>query len=366
MPHPALPVVAGIRPLWANDEMVVAYHRGRIAVTDIDLSAIRWQVDLPALSRRAALAAKTRLTRRILRVEPTDAIEGAPGSIFINNRSVIWRLDLDSRTLVPDFAIPDGRNALALCPLTGVPGFDDGLCFGDYFDNPGKGEVRIWRRSIAGDWDVAYRFGAGEIDHVHALVPDPHRQCLWILTGDIGSGAALWQARDNFTDVRPVLRGDQLYRATWLYPTPEALYYATDTQLEQNYLCRLTGSGDAWRVDRVRTLPGSSIYGAPIPDGFLFSTAIEPGMPSGRLIPDLIERRPGPGIQGNRAFVYRLGLYGRCTEILAAEKDIWPLRLMQFGTFHLCAAPGGRAYAYGVAVRAWDGKAAIIDTSIPA
>lgn len=361
MPQPTIKAVAGIRPLWANDETVVAYRRGRIAVMDPELSAVQWQVDLPALSPRAAWAATTRLTRRILRVEPTDAVEGAPGSIFINNRSAIWRLDLGSRTLVRDFTIPEGRNALALCPLSGFQGFADGLYFGDYFDNPGKDEVRIWRRSTEGEWDVAYRFGKGEIDHIHAIVPDPYRQCLWILTGDFDSGAALWQARADFTGVRPVLRGDQLYRATWLYPTPNALYYATDTQLEQNHLCRLAPSSDnVWQVERVCRLPGSSIYGAPVPGGFLLSTAVEPGMPSGRLIPDLLERQPGPGIEGTRAFVYQLAPDGSCAEILAAEKDMWPLRLMQFGTFHLCAAPGGRAYAYGVAVRGWDGKAAII------
>lgn len=356
-------IVDGVRPLWSDGHVVVAYRSGSIAVMDPDLSAVHWHRQLPAPSFLKAFAAHFRLARRVLRAEPTDAVAGAPGEILINHRSTIWRLDLLKRTLIADFTIPDGRNCLALCALSGLADFTDGACLGEYFDNRQKAAVNIWRRRAGdGSWEIAHRFAPGEIDHIHALVPDPHRGCVWILTGDFGEGAALWQARDDFRDVIPILRGDQLYRAAWLYPTADALYYATDTQLEQNHLCRLTTAPEdgRWTVDRIRPLPGSSIYGAPAMDGMLFSTTVEPGMPSGRLVKDMLERRPGPGITSTAAHVFRLEADGSCLDIIAAEKDMWPLRLMQFGTFHLCASPSGQAYAYGVAVCGWDGKAAIL------
>ncbi len=356
-------VVDGVRPLWSDGQLTIAYHRGTISALHPWLCMTLWKVALPARSGVFALANKLRFARRVLRAEPTDAIKGICGGVFINHRSTIWRLDLDERKIVQDFAIPDGRNALALCDLRGIDGFSDGVCFGEYFDNPAKAPVRIWQRqSDSAQWKAANIFAAGEIDHVHTIVPDLYRQCVWVLTGDFEQGAALWQARDNFRVLTPVVRGEQLYRATWLYPTADALYYATDTQLQQNYLCRLhqSSADGQWSVDTVRPIPGSSIYGAPIGKDFLFSTAVEPGMPSGRLLPDLLDRTPGQGINGTAAHIFRLNATGECTALISAEKDIWPLRLMQFGTFHLCTAPAIGAYAYGVAVVNYDGKAVLI------
>lgn len=357
--------IAGVRPLWSDGTSVIAYRNGRIAAMEPTLRGMQWQIDLklPLSSRLARLAAPIRLARRMLRVEPTDAVRGPCGGIYVNQRSTIWRVDIETKQLTSDFTIPEGRNALALCNLRGIDGFADSVCFGDYFDNPDKGPVRLWQRQAhRAHWEVAHIFPAGEIDHVHSIVPDPYRQCVWILTGDFGGGAALWQARNNFRDVVPIARGQQLHRATWLYVTSDALYYATDTQLEQNYLCRLSQSrtDGTWKVDRLCPIPGSSIYGTPAGDGFLFSTAVEPGMPSGRLIPDLLERMPGPGINGSSAHIFRLDPAGQCIPVLSAQKDIWPMRLMQFGTFHLTAVPGIGAYAYGVGLAGYDGRAIMI------
>lgn len=357
------PLVSGVRPLWSDGAMVIAYRKGKIAAMDPALCTKRWQVSMPSPSLSASLVSPLRLARRVLRMEPTDAVSGPCGGLFINQRSTVWRLDLQSQKLSRDFTIPNQRNALALCNIRGIKGFDDGIYLGDYFDNPGKNPVRVWRRQAErAQWDVAHVFPADAIDHIHNIVPDPHRECVWILTGDFGQGAALWQARNNFRDIVPVVRGKQLYRATWLYTTPDALYYATDTQLEQNYLCRLSQNcvNGGWEVERLLPIPGSSIYGAPLKDGFLFSTAVEPGMPSGRLIPDLFDRTPGPGINGTEAHVFHLNAAGECTPVLSAHKDMWPMRLMLFGTYHLCSAPDIGAYAYGVGVTGHDGRAIII------
>ena len=47
----------------------------------------------------------------------------------------------------------------------------------EYFDNPRRRAAHIYGSEDDGrTWDIAYRFDAGQIRHVHAIVQDPRRQ----------------------------------------------------------------------------------------------------------------------------------------------------------------------------------------------
>jgi hypothetical protein len=52
------------------------------------------------------------------------------------------------------------------------------------------------------------------------------------VTGDFGDAAGIWAARDDFSEVRPVLVGKQDFRCCWLAFSGEQIIYATDSPLE--------------------------------------------------------------------------------------------------------------------------------------
>ena len=187
------------------------------------------------------------------------------------------------------------------------------IFWGEYFDNPQRDEVQIYGSTDHGaHWDVAYTFPKGSIRHVHNVVYDEWENCLWVLTGDDGSECRIMRAACDFSDVEPVLSGSQQTRCVALVPTRSALYFSSDTPLEQNHVYRLDRRGNLSEVAR---LSSSSICGCCVGDNIFFSTMVEPG-----------EVNPERNVC----------LYGspegmQFTRLLKWRKDAWPMSLFQYG-----------------------------------
>ncbi len=345
--------IPGLRPLACMGTQLVVARGLKLYLADADITTLRPLDSLPA-GLRERLLGWLPIARRILRIGPTAAVAVNDTQALILNGSHIERLDIASGKLQREFTLPDGKRFLTLHRVAGIPGFADGFYGGEYWANEHtRAPVAIWFRPLhAPDWRMIHQFQAGSIDHIHTIVPDVHRGCLWILTGDFGDGAGIWQVHDQFQAVTPILRGEQRYRAAWLYPTANALFYATDSQLEPNHLYRASERAGGWAVDAIAPLEGSSIYSCNAADVVHFSTTVEPGMPTGRLA-DLFDRRPGPGIADRYAYLYRFSPQTGLQCLRRAEKDAWPMRLAQFGTFHFCqsASDKGVVYAYGAAIK---------------
>lgn len=346
----------GVRPLTPLADGVLIAKGRSLHVADADLNPQRYLTTLPT-SLPKHFATPFRLLRRVLRLEPSIAVAESANSVLVSNGNIIWSIDTQTGMRRHDFTIPDGRKALNITRVEGISGMRDGFYFGEYFENLEKNLVNVWFRPLAGgQWRVVHRFAQGQIDHVHDIVVDTQRQSLWVLTGDYADGAALWQAHHNFTSINAVLRGSQQYRAVWMYPFGEDFIYATDSNLEQNYLYRLRQVNGTWQAQPIAAIAGSSIYAALSGGRIYFSTTVEPGEPSGKMLHDLVERTLGAGIQDTRSHVYVYD--GTLHEIFSAEKDRWPMRLCQFGVFHCCVVPtGDGVYLYGSAVKRYDGVA---------
>lgn len=129
------------------------------------------------------------------------------------------------------------------------------------------------------------------------------------------------------------------------------MFFATDSQFETNRLRRMDSEG----CYDIATIEGSAIYSAQGPGTIYFSSTVEPGEGSGSLLRDMVERTPGPGIRSNEAVIYAWD-GSTLEEVLRAEKDAWPMRLAQFGTFMFPQGPmpPNAFYAYGNAVRGYD------------
>ena len=347
------------RPLLSIGEYLwVARGRG-IYICRHDFSDLQYLCTLPG-TRLINLLSQFRLLRRLLRLEPTIAVPIDADTVLMSSGAMIWRLHASSKQLVEEHVIPHGRKALNIRRVVGLEGIADGFYFGEYFENKPKSEVAVWFRPLAGGaWRVVYQFAANEIEHIHDIVADPYRQCLWVLTGDFDQGCGLWQVTHDFVHVQAVLRGSQQYRAAWLAPLRDHLVYATDTPLEQNYLYALGQQNGAWGITMLHPLPASSIYATMRGETIYFSTTIEPGLLTGNRIRDVLATTIGSGINDSYARLYRFDSQHGLEELLRAKKDFYPMRLLQYGTFHLCDAMSetGPVYAYGCAVTGLDGCA---------
>src|SRR5580693_1567665 len=150
----------------------------------------------------------------------------------------------------------------------------DHIFWGEYFDNLHHDEVHIYASTDRGaHWDVAYTFPRGNIRHVHNIVYDEWKNCLWVLTGDHGSECRILRASCDFNTVDLVLSGNQQARSAALVPTRDALYFSSDTLFETNYVYRFDRCGD---LHQVATLSSSSIYGCRVENSVFFSTMVEP------------------------------------------------------------------------------------------
>jgi len=198
---------------------------------------------------------------------------------------------------------------------------DDHAFWGEYFDNPARDEVHVYASTDRGStWDVAYTFPRGAVRHIHNIVYDEWANCLWVLTGDNGSECRILHVSCDFKSVDVVLSGQQQARAVALVPTPDGLYFSSDTPLESNHVYRLDRGGT---LSEVTPLSSSSIYGCRAGGGIFFSTMVEPSPAN----PDSSVRLYG-SLEGSHWY-----------DLMQWKKDVWPMSLFQYGNAVL---PDGR------------------------
>jgi hypothetical protein len=363
-------ILQGYKPLAVVGETLVLGRGRRIFLSSLDLTDIRQVAVLPPSSWRHQLAG-VRVVDRVLRLSISTLVAVSVNHCFAVIGNEIWHVDLATGLVALDFVIPDGRKALALTILTHPSVGGQAVVFGEYFmstagptarlTGPGASEkpVRVWFRRTDGgaDWHVLAEFPADEIDHIHNVVTSANGKDILLLLGDIGPGVGIWRWNQEAQAMEQFQTGHQINRSTWVLACGNRLVYATDTQLEQNYLVQADYAPSA-KPELTAPIAGSSIYSVVVRDGIVFSSSVEPGMPTGKRLTDIFEQRPGPGINGKDAVIYHYNPETRTmVNLFSAAKDFWPMRLGQFGTFMF---PTGmdtlsdRFFAYGNAVARYD------------
>jgi hypothetical protein len=356
----------GLRPLFMHEDYLLAAKGSAIYRCSFDLKQQEFIVQLPSASFRHYLGSYFRIFNRIFRASPTKAQQVGEHQFIIFRRSQIWFVDVSRRVANLECIIPDGRTALD-CVSLDFANFSSMHVFGEYFDNPLRNPVSIWGRSHdSSAWRVLFTFQANTIDHIHAIVPDYKRKVVWILTGDFGHAAGIWISNPDFTDVQPVLRNNQMYRAAWLVDIDGRLIYATDSQFEENGVYELSNINGNWMSSKLTSVDASSIYSAKGVGANYFSTSIEPGQLSGVLLKDLLDRKPGPGIKSNFSKIYSVDSNALIHEIFSAKKDWIPPRLGQFGCFIFPSGimPEDCIVAYGIAVEKFDDVCIVLERQI--
>lgn len=343
----------GLRPLVADSNGLLCHAHGSLYRVGYDLKQPSFICSLPIEGLVGRLGNRLRLVDRIFRLAPSHAIV-VDGNLFISRRSEIWRCDLETGQLSLDFTIPDGRRALEFSLIKQSDG-DTQLIFGEYFSNPTRQPVRIWGRSSRkSTWAVRGEFAVGEIEHVHAVTAIGKH--VFVLCGDFEHAASIWLSGPDFSSIVPLLRGSQSYRAAWIAELGGRLFYATDTQLEPNHVFELSIDNGSVSANELMGIDGSSIYSGHGKGRRFFSTTVECGMPTGNFFRDIFETRRGPGILSSQSKLMAIDENGVCETLLTAEKDIFPFRLAQFGTFTFPTGemPDDTVVAYGTALRGFD------------
>lgn len=244
---------------------------------------------------RESLLRRARIARRVVRHGFRSGVQLDAQRYSLATNQGLFELDASARRIEEVATFAPGRRAFALAAVRGLPGYPDGTYWGDYGGNPNKEPMSLWRHGEGGRHEV-YTFARGEIDHVHSLVPDPIRGCIWVQTGDFDCGAAIWRAEPDFATLVPVARGEQVFRTCALFPLADGLLYATDTHLQGNHMVKLHERDGAWQPERLRSMAGTCLSGAQFGSLFAFSTTVEKAPDLGLGPLDLLDPRIAPGI----------------------------------------------------------------------
>ncbi len=268
-----------------------------------------------------------RLFERLLRLTPraSKRIDEKRFLIAYDGFVYLWDVEDNHLSVEHRFRI-EMNNPLGFAKISGVEGFEDCIAYGEYFINPTKKNVAVWIRSREGEWRPVCRFN-GNITHIHAIIPAPLDNCVYILTGDFDDEAAIWIAKDNFQKVRPIVKGKQIYRGCVAFATEAGLLYATDTPMEGNGIFLLNREGT---VEKLYDMPGPCIYGIEKDNIFFFATSVEPdsNLPTWRYF---LSCKPGPGIADDYTHVVAGNLKQGFAKISKFQKDRLPYTLFQFG-----------------------------------
>jgi len=308
-----------------------------------------------------------RLLTRITRCNPHCAVLINKEIIYLSANGKLYEVNIQKKTITLSNKYRKGmRNPLSLTHIKNIEGFNELICYGEYFGNSNKEKVNIVGKIVGNNkWEILYTFSEGSIKHIHSIIPDNIRNVVWIFTGDFENSAGIWIAENNFKNVHSVFMGNQKYRACVGFPIREGLLYATDSQLERNYIriLKYNKEFEKWHSGNIYSLDGPAIYGCKVRSDYIFSTSVEPGSGRSNKILNLLDRKPGPGIMKNCSQIVIGNLKKGFKTLIEGEKDQWPMRLCQFGVFTFPTGdnPTNKLYAYGIALKDYDGKTSIIE-----
>lgn len=292
---------------------------------------------------------RNRLFIRVFRSEPKQAIPIDDNRLLLCSHRKMILADISTKDV--------------LVIGTSRTGFSDPLnickaekkwiaLWGDYGPNNDHESVYIY--GLTKDLEVKkiYEFKPGQVRHIHNIIKK-YSGGYYIFTGDQEETAGIYIADEEFQNVVPMKIGNQKYRTVVGFDTPKGLLYATDAINEDNYIYLLKNNDEP---SIVCDMNGSCIYGTNIKNQYFFSTTVEPDENKHGMI-SWISRKRGAGIKSNDVMVMMVDDRLHYKVIARYKKDIWPMKLMQYGTIQFPHGEGDELWMYPIAIKKWDGCA---------
>jgi hypothetical protein len=308
------------------------------------------------MTKKQIILSKLRLTERMFRLEPRMAMAITEEKYLISFCGAIYCADIHKGTIICEHKYRQGmNNPMNFCKIEGIDGFDNCIAYGEYWGNVARDDVSIYLRK-GEQWEKAFTFPIGAIQHIHGLIADKYRNCVLILTGDKDDESGIWVAKNNFKEVVPILIGSQRYRACVAFPVAEGILYATDSPLEKNVIAIATKDTGGWRASVLYDMPGPCIYGVKVEGKYVFATSVEPDSRI-RGIRYWFTYRLGQGVKDRKSHIIIGSLNEGFKDAVVFNKDILPMLLFQFGNVQF---PSGEVknsiVMYPVSVRKYDGN----------
>lgn len=266
---------------------------------------------------------------RLLRLGVRAAVAFDENNVALSIGSMLYELNVDTGALSKGYATV--VRPLQFTVVKAMEGFADGLYYGGYVHNPEKKTISIYHRTSEDKWEIVYTFPEGSINHVHNIVADPYRNCLWVFTGDFGEAAAIWKVTNNFNQVERLVGGNQKWRGSVSFVLPEGLLYATDTPRADDYLYLL--NPETMEQIVVMPLHGSCIYGCKWKDDYVLASTVESEGGDMSFFENWFGRKRGNGIKDEYVHMYCGNLGKGFQEVYKEKKDWLPFTLFQFGVF---------------------------------
>lgn len=252
-------------------------------------------------------------------------------NVLLSLKNSICELNLKSGILSDGYFCGEGVRPLVFTQVEGISTIDSGVYFGAYLSNMDKKPVSVYKRIGQDKWNIVYTFPQGTINHIHTIVNDPYRDCLWIFSGDFDEASAIWKVTDNFKKVERVCCNNQKYRGCVVFALPDGLLYATDAPFSDNFIYMMNPVD--YSVKMIAPIDGSCIYGCQWNDKYVFSSTVEG---DGRNTPRMefyFGRKRGAGIKDEYVHMYCGNIKEGFKEIYKEKKDIMPYYTFQFGVF---------------------------------
>lgn len=309
-------------------DRLVCYKRGNLTILEHDVVVKRYALPFSLLDR---FLLQFKHIERLLRLGVRSAFPIDESNIVLSIGNMLYEMNVITGGLSKGYFCGEGIRPLIFTMVKSIDGFDDGLYFGGYLGNMEKNPVNVYHRTGEDKWEVVYTFPQGTINHVHAIVSDPYRNCLWIFTGDFDEAAAIWKVTDGFKKVERVASCDQKYRGCVVFALPEGLLYATDAPFADDYIYLM--NTQTYEVNQIHPIDGSCIYGCQWKDKYVFSTTVEGDGRNTPKLEFLFGRKRGAGIKDDYVHMYCGNLKEGFKEIYKEKKDRMPYYTFQFGVF---------------------------------
>lgn len=352
----AIKVVSDKQLLLTAPGKHVFYKKGALFIAEMLDGPHRFLCRIPQ-SKRNSILSRICLTERMLRLMPRAAAWIDADSFLFAHKGAIYRVELQTGRIEREHTLLPGMSApLSFTQVNNVADFDDGIVYGNYVGER-NADISVWHRSKDGVWKNLFRFPQGSVLHIHQIVSDPEQGRLLILTGDADNEAGIWEARDNFRTVTPVLLGSQQYRSCFAFLKGSSIFYATDTPLERNYLYEYNPETE--KTAMLCELPGPVIYGAVISnseaDNYLLATSVEPDSRK-HGIRYLLSYKRGEGVLSPYSCLFYGNPETGFRQVARFKKDILPMALFQFGNALFPSGKLDRIYACPQSVWKYHGK----------
>lgn len=300
---------------WVQGSRVVASRNNRIYVSYDGGESWEFLYSIPIPSGRK-LMSTSRLGRRLFRT-------GISHICCLKNRMVVIGYGfIYSISLAPNKSIDSVTPVCGSRPLTLCAAGDRILYYGEYRGNQERTPVHVFASENGGvSWHPVFQFQ--KIRHIHGVFYDPYAKVLWITTGDDGEESGIFLTQDRFRSVEKILGGTQQMRVIHLLFTEEHVYFGSDTPLERNHLYRFSRLNG--KVDTLQEVEGSVFHGFKADGNLFLSTACEPSEIN----------------KSRNASVWMSSDGQTWEQILIRRKDIWPMKLFQYGQILFPSGEGG-------------------------